>query len=161
VLPEHAAEVGRVEEAPPRGEHRHAAVAEGRVFQVAADGLEALVPDKAADRPRLVRERPVEGAGRHAMSRGDAGPGQLRIVQVGAHVSDDVHAHVIGGVGAGEVTVIEQHAGEQGRTRLTELGGGRRAWLSRLGDGADDEVAKRAENLPVGNPTPNKSRSGR
>jgi hypothetical protein len=39
--------VGRVEETPPRGQHRHAAAAEGRVFQVASDGLEALVPDQA------------------------------------------------------------------------------------------------------------------
>jgi hypothetical protein len=38
VLPEQAAEVGRIEEAPPCGQRDHAAVAFGRVFQVAADG---------------------------------------------------------------------------------------------------------------------------
>jgi benzaldehyde dehydrogenase (NAD) len=86
VPPEHAAEVGGVEETPPRGQHRHASVAFGRVFQVAADRLEALVPDQAADRPRLVREQPVERAGRHVMRRGDGGPRQPEIIQVRSHV---------------------------------------------------------------------------
>ena len=63
MLPEHAAEVGGVDETPARGQHRHATVAQRRVFQVAADRLEAFVPDQAADRPRLVREQPVEGNG--------------------------------------------------------------------------------------------------
>jgi len=33
-----------------------------KICWVAADGLEALVPDQAADRPRLVGEQPAERA---------------------------------------------------------------------------------------------------
>jgi hypothetical protein len=43
-----------------------------------------------------------------------------------------MRAHVVGGIGAGQVAVVEQRAGEQGRTRLAELGGGRRAPGSRV-----------------------------
>jgi hypothetical protein len=144
VLPEHAAEVGGVEETPPCGQHRHATVAFGRIFQVAAGRLEALVPDQAADRPRLVREQPVQRAGRHVMRSGDAGPRQPEIVQVRSHVLDDVGPYVAGGIDAGEIAVIEQRAGEQGRTRLAELGGGRRAQGPRVRDGTDHEVRQHA-----------------
>jgi hypothetical protein len=53
-------------------------------------------------------------------------------------------AHVIGGIGVGQVAVVEQRAGEQGRASLTELGGGGRTRMSPLGDGADHEVRQHA-----------------
>ena len=141
ILPEQAAEVSRVEE-PHGGQHRHAAWRR--------DGS-SRSRRTASRRSCLIRPptdqgwsaTAVERSGRHVMRRGDAGPGQPGIVQVRAHVPDDVRAHVIGGIGVGQVAVVEQRAGEQGRAASPSLAAAATR-MSRLGDGADHEVRQHA-----------------
>jgi hypothetical protein len=84
--PERAAEMGHVDETPPRGECRHAAVEQGGVHQVAADGLKAPKPDVTAHGEWLVGEQAVKGARGHVVLDGDAVAGQLWIVQMGTDI---------------------------------------------------------------------------
>ena len=56
MLPEHAAEVGRVEETPARGQHRHATVAQRRIFQVAADYRPTVLADVTPGMPAFREE---------------------------------------------------------------------------------------------------------
>jgi hypothetical protein len=129
--------VGSTNQPRSRSFGRHAAVAQRRVGQVAAGGRQPLVPDQLADRPRPVREQPVEGAGRHVVRGGDGRPGQRGIAQMGPHVPQDTGPQVpgrasAGHIGAGQIAVVEQRARRQDRTGLAQLGRGRLARVPSL-----------------------------